>query len=55
MYTQLFATLKLNESHLTLYVRSNLQGFNGANMKAWGYVELIVNFRREVTSRAIKT
>ena len=55
MYTQLFATLKLNESHLTLYVRSNLQGFNEASIKPWGYVELIVTFGRGVTTRAIKT
>ena len=34
---------------------SDLQGFNEASTKPWGYVELIVTFERGVTSRAIKT
>ena len=38
MYAQLFTTLQLDESHLTPYVGSYLQGFNGANTKPWGYV-----------------
>ena len=46
MYAQLFNTLQLNESHLTLYVGSDRQGFNGASTKPWGYVELIVTFCR---------
>ena len=33
MYTQLFTTLQLNETHHTLYVGSDFQGFNGANTK----------------------
>ena len=45
----------MHESHLTPYVGSDLQGFNGASTKPWGYVELIVTFRRGVTARAIKT
>ena len=44
MYSQLFSTLQLDETHLTPYVGSDLQGFNGAVTKPWGYVELIVTF-----------
>ena len=52
--SQLFNTLQLNESHLTPYVGSDLQGFNGASTKPWGYIELIVTFGRGITARAIK-
>ena len=55
MYAQLFKTLQLNEIHLTPYVGSDLQGFNGASTKPWGYVEMIVTFGRGITSKAIKT
>ena len=55
IYTKLFANLQLNESHLTSYIGSDLWGFNGASTKPWGYVELIVTFRRGVMARAIKT
>ncbi|MCI71845.1 hypothetical protein A2U01_0093108, partial [Trifolium medium] len=34
MYARTFETLQLNERNLTLYVGSNLQGFNGTTTKA---------------------
>src|SRR3954469_21838693 len=55
MYSHLFRTLQLDESHLTPYVGSDLQGFNGATTKTWGYVELIVTFGEEEASRQVKT
>src|SRR4051812_10104577 len=33
MYSQLFETLQLNDSHLTPYLGSDLQGFNGTVTK----------------------
>ncbi|MCI40048.1 hypothetical protein A2U01_0061280, partial [Trifolium medium] len=36
MYAHLFETLQLDEHHLTPYVGSDLQGFNGATTKPWG-------------------
>ena len=36
MYNQLFRTLQLDDSHLSLYVGSDLQGFNGSTSKPWG-------------------
>ncbi|GAU33418.1 hypothetical protein TSUD_21110 [Trifolium subterraneum] len=44
----------LNESHLTPYVGSDLQGFNGATTKPWGYVDLVVTFDYEETAKSIK-
>ncbi|XP_058786210.1 uncharacterized protein LOC131660868 [Vicia villosa] len=35
MYTQLFKTLQLDDRHLTPYVGSDLQGFNGTVTKLW--------------------
>ena len=55
MYTQLFKMLQLNETHLTLYLGSDLQGFNDSTVKPWGYVELIVTFGAGETGRSIKT
>ena len=55
MYTQLFNTLQLNETHLTPYMGPDLQGFNGYVTKPWGYVELIVTFGAGEMDRAIKT
>ncbi|XP_058764162.1 uncharacterized protein LOC131637579 [Vicia villosa] len=55
MYSHLFRTLQLDDSHLTPYVGSDLQGFNGATTKPWGYVELIVTFGEEEASRQVKT
>lgn len=40
MYTQLYSTLQLDETHLTPYVCSCLQGFKGAVAKPWGFVKL---------------
>lgn len=54
MYSQPFSSLQLDESHLTPYVGSDLQGFNGVVSKPWGFVELIVSFRGAETTRAIK-
>ncbi|XP_058741598.1 uncharacterized protein LOC131613981 [Vicia villosa] len=55
MYSHLFKTLKLDDSHLTPYVGSDLQGFNGTTTKPWGYVELIVIFGEGEASRQVKT
>ncbi|XP_058754185.1 uncharacterized protein LOC131627358 [Vicia villosa] len=55
MYSHLFQTLQLDNSHLTPYVGSDLQGFNGATTKPWGYVELIVTFGEGEASRQVKT
>ncbi|MCI53636.1 hypothetical protein A2U01_0074883, partial [Trifolium medium] len=54
MYGHLYETLQLDEHHLTPYVGSDLQGFNGATTKPWGYVDLIVTFGSEETSKSIK-
>jgi hypothetical protein len=44
MYSGLFKTLQLTEKNLSPYVGADLQGFNGATTKPWGYVDLIVTF-----------
>ncbi|XP_058780878.1 uncharacterized protein LOC131654974 [Vicia villosa] len=49
MYSQLFKTLQLNDSHLTPYVGSDLQGFNGTVTK-----ELIVSIGSVETTRVVK-
>ncbi|XP_058766111.1 uncharacterized protein LOC131639643 [Vicia villosa] len=54
MYSQLFRMLQLNDSHLTPYVGSDLQGFNGTVTKPWGFVELIVTIGLAETARAVK-
>ncbi|XP_058755072.1 uncharacterized protein LOC131628226 [Vicia villosa] len=54
MYSQLFKTLQLNDNHLTPYVGSDLQGFNGTVTKPWGFVELIVSIGSAKTTRAVK-
>ncbi|GAU34623.1 hypothetical protein TSUD_394140 [Trifolium subterraneum] len=54
MYAHLFRTLQLDESHLTPYLGSDLQGFNGATTKPWGYVDLIVTFGHNETAKLIK-
>ncbi|MCI44712.1 hypothetical protein A2U01_0065951, partial [Trifolium medium] len=54
MYAYLFQTLQLDETHLTPYVGTDLQGFNGATTKLWGYVDLIVTFGCEETAKSIK-
>ncbi|XP_058741380.1 uncharacterized protein LOC131613752 [Vicia villosa] len=54
MYSQLFKTLQLNDSHLTSYVGSDLQGFNGTVTKMWGFVKLIVSIGSAETARAVK-
>ncbi|MCI48328.1 hypothetical protein A2U01_0069571, partial [Trifolium medium] len=54
MYAHLFETLQLDEHHLTPYVGSDLQGFNGATTKPWGYVNLIVTVGINETAKSIK-
>ncbi|GAU47137.1 hypothetical protein TSUD_379150, partial [Trifolium subterraneum] len=54
MYAHLFRTLQLDESHLTPYLGSDLQGFNGASTKPWGYVDLIVTFGHNEMAKSIK-
>ena len=44
MYSGLFKTLQLTEKNLKPYVGADLQGFNGATTKPWGYTDLIVTF-----------
>ena len=51
MYNQLFRTLQLDDSHLSPYVGSYLQGFDGSTSKPWGYVELMVTFREDTATR----
>ncbi|XP_058760613.1 uncharacterized protein LOC131633953 [Vicia villosa] len=55
MYSKLFKTLQFNDNHLTPYVGSDLQGFNGSVTKPWGFVELIVSIGSEETARAIRS
>ncbi|GAU40250.1 hypothetical protein TSUD_219610 [Trifolium subterraneum] len=54
MYAHLFRTLQLDESHLTPYLGSDIQGFNGGTTKPWGYVVLIVTFGHKETAKSIK-
>ncbi|MCI05789.1 hypothetical protein A2U01_0026842 [Trifolium medium] len=54
MYAHLFETLQLDEYHLTPYVGSDLQGFNDATTKPWGYVDLIVTVGINETAKLIK-
>ncbi|PNX97956.1 hypothetical protein L195_g022015 [Trifolium pratense] len=54
MYAQLFKTLQLDETYLTPYLGSDLTGFNGATTKPWGYVDLVVTFGSQETSKTIK-
>ncbi|XP_058784353.1 uncharacterized protein LOC131659137 [Vicia villosa] len=55
MYSHLFKTLQLDDSHLTPYVGADLQGFNDSTSKPWGYVEILVTLGEEETARVIKT
>lgn len=54
MYSQMFSTLQLNESHLTPYIGSDLQGFNDIVTKSWGFMKLIVYFDTTETTREVK-
>ncbi|MCH90334.1 hypothetical protein A2U01_0011248, partial [Trifolium medium] len=40
MYTSLFRVLGLEREHLSPYVGSDLQDFNGSTSRPWGYVDL---------------
>ena len=54
MYNQLFRTLQLNDSHISLYVGLDLQGFNGLTSKPRGYVKLMVTFSEDTATRQVK-
>ena len=54
MYTQLFSTLQLDETHLKPYVGSDLQGFNAVVTKPWGYVEMTITLGEAETAISIK-
>ncbi|KAK2376303.1 hypothetical protein QL285_077105 [Trifolium repens] len=54
MFSQCFTALQLDESYLAPYVGSDLQGFNGATTKPWGYVDLMVTFGEGETARTVK-
>jgi hypothetical protein len=54
MYTSLFRVLGLEREHLSPYVGSDLQGFNGSTSRPWGYVDLIVTFGHAQTAKSIK-
>ncbi|WJX89707.1 hypothetical protein P8452_71681 [Trifolium repens] len=53
MYSGLFKTLQLTEKNLKPYVGADLQGFNGATTKPWGYTDLIVTFGEEEATKSI--
>ncbi|KAK2389826.1 hypothetical protein QL285_063389 [Trifolium repens] len=53
MYSGLYKTLQLTEKNLKPYVGADLQGFNGATTKPWGYTELIVTFGEEEATKSI--
>ncbi|MCI34160.1 hypothetical protein A2U01_0055378, partial [Trifolium medium] len=54
MYAHTFETIQLTERNLTPYVGSDLQGFNGATTKPWGYVDLNVIVGANETAKSIK-
>ncbi|MCI11753.1 hypothetical protein A2U01_0032855, partial [Trifolium medium] len=53
MYTSIFKVLGLEREHLSPYVGSDLQGFNGSTSRPWGYVDLIVTFGQGETAKSI--
>ncbi|KAK2402269.1 hypothetical protein QL285_051805 [Trifolium repens] len=53
MYSGLFKTLQLTEKNLSPYVGADLQGFNGATTKPWGYTDLIVTFGEGEATKSI--
>ncbi|KAK2437304.1 hypothetical protein QL285_022212 [Trifolium repens] len=54
MFSQCFTALQLDETYLAPYVGSDLQGFNGATTKPWGYVDLVVTFGEGDAARSVK-
>ncbi|GAU17189.1 hypothetical protein TSUD_178190 [Trifolium subterraneum] len=54
MYSGLFKVLQLTEENLVPYVGSDLQGFNAATTKPWGYVDLIVTFGEDQAMKSVK-
>lgn len=45
MHVDLFKMLQLSNRNLALHLGFNLQGFNEATNKSYGYLELMVTFR----------
>ncbi|KAK2397422.1 hypothetical protein QL285_058998 [Trifolium repens] len=54
MFSQCFTALQLDETYLAPYVGSDLQGFNGATTKPWGYVDPVVTFGEGEAARSVK-
>jgi hypothetical protein len=54
IFSQCFTALQLDETCLAPYVGSDLQGFNGATTKPWGYVDLVVTFGEGEAARSVK-
>lgn len=54
MYSQLYKTLQLDESHLMHYLGYDLQGFNDTTTKSWGYVEQLITFGEKEKARQVK-
>ncbi|KAK2409752.1 hypothetical protein QL285_045156 [Trifolium repens] len=53
VYSGLFKTLQITEKNLKPYVGADLQGFNGATTKPWGYTDLIVTFGEGEATKSI--
>jgi hypothetical protein len=54
MYSSLFQVLQLDQPHLSPYLGSDLQGFNGSTSKPWGYVDLLVRFGQGEASKQVR-
>ncbi|GAU25844.1 hypothetical protein TSUD_31080 [Trifolium subterraneum] len=48
------ANFDLTKENLVPYVGSDVQGFNGATTKPWGYVDLIVTFGEDQAMKSVK-
>jgi hypothetical protein len=51
MYSSLFKILQLDQHHLSQYLGSDLQDFNGSTSKPWEYVDLHVRFGQGEASK----
>jgi hypothetical protein len=54
MYSSLFKILQLDQHHLSPYLGSDLQDFNGSTSKPWGYVDLHVRFDQREASKQVR-
>ena len=54
IYNHLFRTLQHDDTQLSPFAGSDLQGFNGSTSKPWGYVDLFITFGEETSARQIK-